>query len=130
MAIIETSKIIVELAKKGMTLELQEANMQLREEALELQEENLKLKAENIRLKEKEELQEKVEFKRNVYYREGDEIPFCPYCYEKRKILIHLSSFDKDNPKEQICHCRECTTQYRVVGDGDFTYWSQRARVR
>jgi len=39
MAIIDTSKIIVELAKKGMTIELQEKIMQLREEALELQEE-------------------------------------------------------------------------------------------
>ena len=127
MAIIDTSKIIVELAKKGMTIELQEKIMQLREEALELQEENLKLKTENIELKKKEELQEKVKFERKVYYREGDEIPFCPYCYEKHQLLIHLSSFDKDNPKEQISHCQECTTQYRVVGDEDFTYyWSQR----
>ena len=128
MAIIDTSKIIVELAKKGMTLELQKKIMQLREEALELQEENLKLKTENIDLKKKEELQEKVKFKRKVYYRDGDEVPFCPYCYEKHQLLIHLSLFDKDNPKEQICHCRECETQYRVVGDGDFVFYDRRKR--
>ena len=36
MDIINTSELIVELAKKGMTVELQEMNMKLREEALEL----------------------------------------------------------------------------------------------
>ena len=124
MAIIDTSKTIVELAKKGMTIELQEKIKQLREEALELQEENLKLKTDNIKLKKKEELQEKVKFKRKVYYREADEIPFCPYCYEKRQLLIHLQ-LKNENEGEQFHRCQECMTTYRVVGDGDFTYWSQ-----
>ena len=38
MAIIETSKIIADLAKRGMTIELREEIIKLREEAVELQE--------------------------------------------------------------------------------------------
>jgi regulator of replication initiation timing len=128
-AIIETTKVVVELAKKGVTIELQEKIVQLREEALELQEENLKLKTENIALKKKEELQEKVKFNRKVYYREGDEVPFCPYCYEKNQLLIHLKFQNEDiGYNAQFHYCQECMTTYRVVGDGDFTYWEQRKR--
>ena len=123
MAIIDTSKIIVELAKKGMTVELQEKIMQLREEALELQAENLRLKTENLELKKKEELQEKIEFKRNVYYREGDEVPHCPYCYEKSKLLIHLSFQGKESTGRLIYDCHECKTDYRAIGQDDFIVW-------
>lgn len=129
MAIIETSKIIVELAKKGMTIELQEKIMQLREEALELQEENLRLKTENLRLKKKVELQEKVKFKRKVYYREDDKAPLCPYCFEKSNLLIHLSgpTIGQRN-NEQFYECQECATEYRTAGTEDFTIWSNRER--
>jgi len=125
MAIIDTSKIIVELAKKGMTIELQEKIMQLREEALELQEENLKLKRENIVLKKKEKLQEKVKYKRKVYYREGDEVPFCPYCYEKHQLLIHLTPRYEQYEGGQVYECRECKTMYRTIGQDNFTYYGQ-----
>jgi len=124
-SIINTSKVVYELAKKGMTVELQEKIMQLREEALELQEENLTLKKENLQLKEKNELQEKVKFKRKVYFRDGDEIPFCPYCFEKSGRLIHLSLFKGNQPNEQLCHCQECYITYRVIGEGDFTFYSR-----
>ncbi len=125
MAIIDTSKAIAELIKKGATIEAQEQIMQLREEALELQEENLKLKTENVELKKKEELQEKVKYKRRVYYRKGDEVPFCPYCYEKHQLLIHLTSYDVRDAKEQHPRCQECTIQYRVVGGRDFTFFGR-----
>ena len=122
MAIIDTSKLIVELAKKGMSLELQEKIMQLREEALELQEENLRLKTENLKLKKKEELH----FKRKVYYREGDEVPFYPYCYEKSNLLIHLNGPRKRAEEGQLYDCQECGTTYRTVGEEDFTVWRAR----
>lgn len=121
MAIKETTKAIVELAKKGMTIELEEKVMQLREEALELQEENLKLRTENIELKKKEELQEQVKFKRKVYYRDGDEVPFCPYCYDKEKSLIHLI-FRYTDEGYEIHYCQGCKTHYKTKGQEDFVH--------
>jgi DNA-directed RNA polymerase subunit M/transcription elongation factor TFIIS len=125
MGVIETSKIIADLVKRGVTIDLHEKIMQLREEALELQEENLTLKTENLDLKKKTELSEKLTYKRKVYYLDGDEVPYCPYCYDRKKLLIHLSSYDENNPKEQICDCNDCGIQYRVVGDSDFIFWGR-----
>jgi hypothetical protein len=124
--LILTAKVAYDLAKKGMSIELQEKLMQLREEALELQGENLKLKTENLKLKKKEELQEKVKFKRKVYFQDGDEVPFCPYCYEKSKLLIHLSGPHKLDNVRQHYRCSECETEYVARGEEDFTIYSQR----
>ena len=125
MAIIDTSKAIAELIKKGATIEAQEQIMQLREEALELQEENLKLKTENIALKKKEELREKVKFKNKVYYRKGDKVPFCPYCYDKQQLLIHLHFYIAGSARRQIGVCQGCRTHYRVDDNGDFGFYKR-----
>ena len=118
----DTAKSIVDLAQKGMTVGLQEMNMQLREEALELQAENLKLKTENIDLKKKEELREKVKPKRKVYYREGDEVPLCPYCYEKNQSLFHIMFRYELDGSGELYQCIECKSVYETYGQDDFTF--------
>ncbi|MFH1370487.1 MAG: hypothetical protein ABII09_04295 [Planctomycetota bacterium] len=123
-SLIDTAKIVYDLAKKGMSIDLQEKLMQLREEALELQEENLNLKKENLKLKEQIEFQEKVQFKKKVYFRDGDTIPLCPYCYEKSKHLIHLSQETGAAGREQeIYKCQECGTEYSSIRGDDFTIY-------
>jgi hypothetical protein len=123
MSVVETAKTVYDLAKKGMTLEAQEMMMQLREEALGLQEENLRLKAENLKLKAQIGLQETVHFRRRVYWRDGDELPYCPYCYEKSHLLIHLASPIKQ-PEGLHHDCPECERTYLTTdGVGDFTWW-------
>ena len=52
MAILDTAKTIAELAKKGMTVELQEKIVELREEVIALKEENVQLRDENLQLKQ------------------------------------------------------------------------------
>jgi len=61
-------KDIIELVKKGATIEAQEKVMELREAALELQEENINLKNEVMDLKEK---------LRKLESFDGDPCPSC-----------------------------------------------------
>ena len=126
MSIIDTTKVIYELAKKGATIELQKRVVELREEAIELQQENLNLKKENLKLKEKIELKEKLKFRRRVYFQVNDEIPFCPYCFEKSNLLFYLSGPRKGQGDEQFYFCCECNITYRTVGEKDFTIWDRR----
>ena len=122
--VVDTVKIIYDLAMKGKTLELQEKLMQLREQALELQEENFRLREENGKLKERVELKETMKFKRKVYFRDDDEIPFCAYCYDRHQLLIHLSG-PEPNPgaRGHLYTCQECSTTYWTDGEEDFTVW-------
>jgi regulator of replication initiation timing len=119
MSVVDTAKTAYDLAKKGMTVEFQEKIMQLREEALELQEENLRLRKENRELKERIELEETVHFKGKVYWRDGDETPFCPHCFDKSHSLIHIHMMGQSGPS-QYYTCPVCHTQYVTQGGTDF----------
>ncbi len=120
MSLVDTAKTAYDLAKKGLTVELQEKVMQLREEAMTLQEENLRLRNENLELKRRVELQETVSFSKNVYWRVGDAVPFCPSCFDKDKRLVHIHKCGS-NGRQLIYPCPACATQYGRRGEEDFT---------
>jgi hypothetical protein len=123
MSVVDTAKTAYDLAKKGMTVEFQEKIMQLREEALELQEENLRLKNENRELKERIESRETVKFDRHVYWRNGDPVPYCPLCYEKSQMLLHLNGPSTFGGINNLYSCSGCSTMYREQGDRGFIHW-------
>ncbi len=125
MSLTETTKTVYDLVKKGASIELQEKLMQLREQALELQDENLRLEQENRKLRKQIELQETMTFTRKVYWRAGDKVPHCPYCYEERKSPIHLTVFQQ-NDAGQVYFCNPCQTRYLDNPEGDFDLWTGR----
>ncbi len=91
MGAIETMKTISTLAKKGMSIELQEEIIKLREEVIELKEENLQLKYDNIELKKQ--------------IGEMSQGELCPKC--KRGVFELVDS--KPHPTFGIHGCQERT---------------------
>lgn len=140
MPLIDTTKIGVDLAKKGskrptkaMIVELQKQITQLQKEAIELNDENSWLKAEDLRLKKKIEMLEstRFEFKKKVYWCEGDGVPYCPYCYERHQHLIHLSGPDiLSQGRWELYTCQECGIIYITKDKGDFTIFEDRRKSK
>lgn len=88
-------KDIMDLIKKGSTIEAQEKIIELREAALELQEENISLKEEISQLKRKIQEQDMFDFDGDVYWvSDGDakEGPYCPQCFDTRDQKVRLHS--------------------------------------
>lgn len=87
---------LVELAKKGMTIEQQERIMELRAAVLNAQEENLQLRAELSDLKRVAAEREQMEFDGAIYWRTlpggQKEGPFCQRCYDADAKLVRLQS--------------------------------------
>lgn len=83
-------KEIVDLIKKGSTLEAQEKIMELREAVVELQDENSELKQQIKVLEDKNTFSDSLRFESPFYFAEGDEVPFCPKCWEADKKALHL----------------------------------------
>lgn len=95
-----TYKDIVELMKKGATVEAQEQIMALREAALEIQEENLLLKDRVCSLEEQLKQKAKLTFDRQVYWLvDGDnkDGPYCQRCYDAEHILMRLQKGEIDD---------------------------------
>ena len=99
-------KDIVELIKKGATVEAQEKIMELREGALELQEENVELKAKVKELEDKLRVKSNLEFENSIYWLwEEDDAgdlmiktgPFCQHCYDDEAKLIRLQKVAIDD---------------------------------
>ena len=110
MALLPNYKDIVELLKKGSTIEAQEKIMELREGALSLQEENISLR-EKIKELESKLSQEKEIVWESPYYwvldgqsRVG---PFCQHCHDKNNELIRLQG---DN--EGWWECKVCKNTF------------------
>lgn len=124
MSVVDTARTIGELIKSGATIGLQEKIVQLREEALELLQENLHLKQENSQLKEQLKWKEVLHRRRELYWSDGDDTPFCPYCWEKHKLVIHLSRYA--DPESTRYECQECRTVYEAARESDFRVTSSR----
>ena len=102
-------KDIMDLIKKGSTLEAQEKIIELREAALELQEENINLKEEINNLKQKLLEEKTFNFDGDVYWYEIDDKkdgPFCPTCNDTKELKVRLH---KDGPG---WWCKGCSTHF------------------
>lgn len=91
-----TYKDIVELMKKGATVEAQERIMELREAVLELQEESVALKQKNRELEEALKLKGELQFDGTVYWRTENNNrvgPFCPECLDVDEKLVRLQNY-------------------------------------
>lgn len=110
MAILPNYKDIVELLKKGSTIEAQEKIMELREGALSLQEENIKLREKIKELEFELNKRKEVQWEAPFYWDVSDETrngPFCQKCYDSDDKLIRLQKIEEGN-----WHCKSCNNNY------------------
>ena len=105
---------IIDLVKKGATIEAQEKIMELREAALTIQEENLELRKRVGKLENRIGLTEAMEFRKPFYFRTGDANAHCPVCWEKDKLAIHLKG--PEGPAEWY-RCPVCKWHHNVKPD-------------
>ena len=103
---IDTIKNISEIVKKYGDLPLMEQIVELKLEVFELQRENLALK---------KQFDEQAKMQMNgpwgYYFQDGDDVPFCPKCWESDRKAIHLPGLvDYFGGRGRIC--RVCKHQY------------------
>ncbi|MGH9739815.1 MAG: hypothetical protein ACRD4X_14700 [Candidatus Acidiferrales bacterium] len=104
---ISTIKSISELIKKYNDLELMGKIVELQTEVYELQTESLALRRQ---LEERTKMQ--MRGPHEYFYQEGDEVPFCPKCWESEHKAIHLpNSHDFGSYHGRIC--RVCRQSYK-----------------
>jgi ribosomal protein L37AE/L43A len=110
MSLLPNYKDIVDLLKKGSTIEAQEKIMELREGALSLQEENIKLKERISELESKLNKKKEVQYEAPFYWEMIDgkkEGPFCQKCYDSDGKIIRLQKIEEGN-----WHCKSCNNNY------------------
>jgi len=111
MSMLPKYKDIVDLIKKGSTIEAQEKIMSLREAAIELQDENQVLRDKILLLEKELEIKAKLEWEKPYYFlvdKDEKEGPYCQLCYDKEHKLIRLQG---GNRGSWFCH--SCKSSFR-----------------
>lgn len=112
MNIVENVKEIATLIKKLDDVDLYRRILTLEQEVFELNEENRLLNVKIKNLKNIEDITSKMSFKIPFWYMDGDEIPYCPQCWENDKKTIHLIDV-----QEHGYECPRCDRRF-VMKDG------------
>lgn len=94
------------LVKKAATLDLQEKIISLREYIISIKDENISLKEENQAIKLQLEAKQDFVLKNGLYWKEGDNVPFCQKCLESSRKPIHLQHWADG------WRCFECEKYY------------------
>jgi hypothetical protein len=106
---IGTIKNISELIKKYNDLELMKQIVALQTEVFDLHLENLALKKQIVALNERAKMTRREPH--GYYFREGDEVPHCPKCWEDAGKAITLpAAVDYITDRGRIC--RVCKHHY------------------
>lgn len=103
-------KDIVELIKKGSTMEAQEKILELREAAMELQSENVDLRREVETLTDLLHKKERMTYVRPFYYAECDDVPHCARCWEVEHKAVHLPEPFR-SAAGPVYTCLECSNK-------------------
>src|SRR5215470_1336026 len=104
---LNTLRQIREMVKRSNDEELLKLILNLQRDIFALESDNLKLNVELASLKRELDLREKMHMRPpyNYYFRDGDDVPFCPACWENEGKATHLSApddFDREIRRE--CH--------------------------
>ena len=107
---------IIELLKKGLTVEAREKILELREAALKLQEENLMLREKLKPLAKDEQLCNDMYFDKGVYWLrtptdDGTNLmgPYCQVCRDRDKRPVRLH---RTNAPGGGWYCAVCRNQF------------------
>ncbi len=117
-------KEIIDLVKKGATIEAQEKIMELREATIKLQQENSEL-LEKVKVLEKIiDKKLSMKFESPFYYANGDNVPHCPRCWEVNHKAIHYPApFNNvDGPNYTCPQCKTVITHPQRQRQRQTTY--------
>lgn len=98
-------------------------NRDLHRKIVDLETEIIEIMRENRTLKESLNVSKNLSYRKPFYYLQDDPVPYCPCCWEEKRLPIHL--------KEVYCHpdssyrydcpsCKEMYTYSRPYSESDW----------
>jgi hypothetical protein len=119
MTVVENAKELTGLIQKLGDIDLYRKTVELEGEIVELSRQKSQLEQRVDELEKSRNLRTAMTFKPPLYFHEGDDIPFCPQCYERDGRALHLACYNREPSKKvgESIHwvCRSCREDYLVV---------------
>ena len=110
MNILTNVKEIADLAKKTGDIELFKKIVGLQGEIFELIKYNRRLSGQVAQLKTSLKNTDKMEYREPFYFMKGDDVPYCPRCWEKDELALHMVADMEPSLSGLGYTCKTCKT--------------------
>ena len=110
MGAIDNVKEVAKLIKDMGNMELYKQILDLQGEIMELTQENRDLQKNLQEIQDKLSQVDKMTFRSPFYYAEGDDVPYCPRCWEADKKAVHFHE-PIQGGSGPYYYCPECKNQ-------------------
>jgi hypothetical protein len=102
MGVLDEMKEIGDLIKKAGDIELYRRIVKLEGEVTDLTRDKRRAEEKIEELERTLKFSKELKFKAPFYFADGDATPYCPACWESKKMAIHVAVH------EQYMHLRQC----------------------
>jgi vacuolar-type H+-ATPase subunit I/STV1 len=112
MGIIENAKEIADLVKKAGDIDLYRKIVELEGEVIELTREKRALEEKVAEQDKALQLQKALKFSsEGFYWIEGEQVPYCPRCWEVQRRVVHLFHAFTNEDKTRY-DCPDCKQMF------------------
>jgi len=124
MGILDNAKEVAKAVQEIHNLELYQRVLNLHSDIIDLVEENNRLRDENKELLKTVALKREMVFREPFYYRENDQTPHCPSCWEADEKAVHVT-FIFERSDATRWDCPYCKHTYMDEKDRSFKHSAQ-----
>jgi hypothetical protein len=118
MGVVENLKDIADLVKKTGEIDLYKKISSAEDEVREVTREKRRLEDRVAELERALRFKEETTFRAPFYYlKEGDQTPYCPHCWEKGGLAVHVV-LQFDNSERTRWDCPACKQCYLIDKPG------------
>jgi hypothetical protein len=110
---VENVKEVADLIRKFNDIELNRRILKLEEEVIDLTRDKRRADERIEELERKLTFQEELKFRNPFYYHGSDPEPYCPGCWESKRMAVHLHRARKPLPVGDCMECPSCKHDYR-----------------
>lgn len=105
MGVVENVKDIAEVIKKIGDIELNRKILTLETEVLDLTRDKRRADEKVEQLERALQFKEKLTFRTPYYYADGDPAPYCPGCWDSKRIAVHVVTHPMNLGNNQCPSC-------------------------
>jgi hypothetical protein len=110
--IINTAKEVANAVKKYNDVPLMNQVFELQQALLDMQNDKIELKRQLDEARKKLDIRDTMHKRGEYFYRDGDEEPFCPKCWQKDEKAVYLSTQKTSETYGKYRQCIVCTGMF------------------
>ncbi len=115
MGAVENVKEFSEFVKKFNDIELNRRILNLENEVLDLSREKRRAEEQVEELQRSLKFKGELKFKEPFYWLEGDNVPYCPICWEDKGKVVHVT-YSHAHDGRQYWNCLNCKADFESRG--------------